>query len=36
MLYIKCDTRDMNYAVGSVCADEHNAPGTLSRLYEDL
>lgn len=32
MLYIKCDTRDMNYAVNSVCADEHKAQGTFSRV----
>lgn len=32
MLYIKCDTREMNYAVNSVCADQHKAQGTLSRV----
>lgn len=30
MLYIKCDTREMNYAVSSVCADQHKAQGTFS------
>lgn len=29
MLYIKCDTRDMNYAVNLVWADELKAQGTL-------
>lgn len=32
MLYIKCDTRDMNYATNVVCADGHKAPGTFSRV----
>jgi len=32
MLYIKCDTREMNYAVNSVCAVEHKAQGTFSRV----
>lgn len=32
MLYIKCDTRDMNYAVNSVCTEEHKAQGTFSRV----
>lgn len=32
MLYIKCDTRDMNYAVSSVCADEPEAHGRPSRV----
>eukprot|EP00076_Gallus_gallus_P043368 XP_025008906.1 uncharacterized protein LOC112532905 [Gallus gallus] len=32
MLYIKCDTREMNYAVSSVCADQHKAQGTFSRV----
>ena len=32
MLYIKCDTRDMNYAANVVCADGHKAPGTFSRV----
>lgn len=32
MLYIKCDTRDMNYAVSSVCADEPKAHGRPSRI----
>lgn len=32
MLYIKCDTRDMNYAVNPVCADELKAQGTFRRL----
>lgn len=32
MVYIKCDTRDMNYAVNSACADELKAQGTFGRL----
>ena len=32
MLYIKCDTRDMNYAGSSVCADERKAQGTFGRV----
>lgn len=40
MLYIKCDTRDMNYAVNLVCADEPKAQGTLRpapmKIYNEL
>lgn len=40
MLYIKCDTRDMNYAVNLVCADEAKAQGTLRpapmKIYNEL
>lgn len=32
MLYIKRDTREMNYAVNTVCADQHKAQGTLNRV----
>lgn len=30
MLYIKCDTRDMNYAVSSISADERKTQGTFT------
>jgi hypothetical protein len=40
MLYIKCDTRDINYAVNLVCADEAKAQGTLRpapmKIYNEL
>ena len=32
MLYIKCDTREMNYAVNSVCADQPKTQGTYSSV----
>lgn len=32
MLYVKCDTRDMNYAVSSISADERKTQGTFGRV----